>query len=538
MLTERQTRAMFRINVSDINPTGVTKRGVSSFKKMTCVSTASVKYVSSGFTNCLSSSINDNGNYISSPVNISGDSNTGGLDLTWFSESDAFAPNLFEKVPMALPVEVEEKVHFPVCDHNVFLSIPYDLDHVIQITDYESDSDSLLLTNSSITQESGERPKNALAEGAGNDIALVVKDSRSIDKERANGNYGYKEEWAKDDDDDDDDDDKDYDPSCGAKPVQLSISAKWRSNNVNASSRFGKEITTSFELAAKQLHIKCGKSGASKAARVNELTREDFSVTRREKPRHTQADFARADSYWDIIITNSKYIEFVRYSQLMLERLGLKEADLQLFSKRIVFSLLPNYVEIGAFMKEQNVNGWIYELNGKATSPKFALRWCSQKLNFYTASVTRYQVDRSGKKGNRQALCPYCPYSEGMNLSTIFYGTTDSAYMHHITKDHGVYSSGYEMPIPVVCENILNNDHNGKHGQRYGIFCTQCRKVVSNISEADAKKITQNNFLISYYRHCFEEHNIKKQSRSPEDKAKDAEFFSYNGNMLYEPFPV
>jgi hypothetical protein len=177
-------------------------------------------------------------------------------------------------------------------------------------------------------------------------------------------------------------------------------------------------------------------------------------------------------------------------------------------------------------------------LNGKATSPKFALRWCSQKLNFYTASVTRYQVDRSGKKGNRQALCPYCPYSEGMNLSTIFYGTTDSAYMHHITKDHGVYSSGYEMPIPVVCENILNNDHNGKHSQGYGIFCTQCRRVVSNISEADAKKATQNNILIPYYRHCFEEHNIKKQSRSPEDKAKDAEFFSYSGKMLYEPFPV
>lgn len=474
------------------------------------------------------------------------------LDITKYKGSSTLAPFFFEIMPAVPSWNVwEEKQSFSSFDDNFLRNIPHDVDVIYTVSDYEDDSESdddkIMEANSyyGSSFSNGSNNENTI----NNDFDLDVDTDATLVNNEDEDNF---EEIQSDDDDDnitETEDGKEVYNGYRSEESEFESDDDGSSDDDNDSDYKEKEESTkhpSFsKVFSKSVNSKTNlpkktKNNLAKAVspniqRVSKIIREDFSVTRREKPRYSELDFARAENYWSVICQNNEYFKFLDYSKPLLEELGMKLADTKLLTKKMVASLLPNYITIESFAEEQNINGWIYEQNGKNTPPKLALRWCGQRLNFYTASVTRYQVDQSGKRGNRQALCPYCPYSKGMNLSTIFYGTTDSAYMHHLTKDHGVYSAGYEMPIPVVCQSahVHEHAHDNEH-QNFGVFCTKCRKVVSNISMADAKKVDLNNCLISYNRHCFEEHNIKKQNRSAAEKLLDAKFFGYKGEFLYE----
>ncbi|GMM43547.1 hypothetical protein DAPK24_001220 [Pichia kluyveri] len=245
---------------------------------------------------------------------------------------------------------------------------------------------------------------------------------------------------------------------------------------------------------------------------------------KRIMPIFTQLSFARADSYWKIIGRNPQFQFAVSKEEKVLKYLNGITIDKSLLHRKVVASLLPNYLTVKEFAKYEDVDGWIYE-QGEQREPddQISLRWCGQKQNFYQTFVFRYRVNELGTKIDKQNLCPYCPYTDGMDLNCIFHTVADSSYMHHVCKDHGVYTTGNEMSIPIF----------GKTSKGYVAVCTQC--VTPIRLSVDIKANNLNNCLISYFRHCFIKHKNKRQNRDSGDAQKEAkEFKKHKYNLLME----
>jgi len=60
------------------------------------------------------------------------------------------------------------------------------------------------------------------------------------------------------------------------------------------------------------------------------------------------------------------------------------------------------------------------------------------------------------------------------------------------------------------------------------IICPKCEKKIIPVKLNSGF----DNMLIQYFRHCFDSHNFKKQSRSAESKQKDAEYFKFPHELL------
>lgn len=233
--------------------------------------------------------------------------------------------------------------------------------------------------------------------------------------------------------------------------------------------------------------------------------------------------FHRINSYWSILSQNSKYLSTLSAAVNKWASSTVVPLQAEQFINNVVPALLPNYVNIDFFKNVQGKEGWYYEDNKKRQGGSLALRWCGQELNFYDPFIIRYQVDETGKQSNKQALCPYCPVEKDMDLDNIFHTTQDSLYMHHVCKDHGVYSTGYEMSPPLLAS---------EKGTPVA-FCTECGETCKIVGLGSAV----DNCMISYFRHAFISHNKKKQKRTREQKQSDHVFF--NGarkHHIYENF--
>lgn len=222
----------------------------------------------------------------------------------------------------------------------------------------------------------------------------------------------------------------------------------------------------------------------------------------------------RIAKYWTVIATNSKYMTLLKTAREKAEQLGIKELNHTQFTNNVVPALLPNYVDITFFKNLQGEDGWNYEKNTKRHQPSvsLALRWCGQELNFYDPFVVRYKIDDKGKRYNKQAMCPYCPVYSGLDLDIIFHTTQDSLYMHHVCKDHGVYSTGYEVSPPLI----------GLKDSNIVAYCTECDEIckIGYVGSGI------DNCLIGYFRHAFVSHNRKRQKRTREQRHSDHTFFN------------
>lgn len=230
---------------------------------------------------------------------------------------------------------------------------------------------------------------------------------------------------------------------------------------------------------------------------------------KRAKPQFSPEYYNRAAKYWNTITESKTYHETLMKFAQIREQTKLVEIPVEQYKKKVVAALLPNYVEVSAFQSLQGVDGWYYKANTVRDSTMLALRWCGQKQNFYNSFVYRHRVSSNGKDVEKQFLCPYCPFSKDMALDTIFHTASTAAYQHHVCKDHGVYTTGYEMPLPVI----------GKINDEPVAYCTECEHAHKIV--LDTEKDDLQNCLIAHFRHCFVEHNLKRQCRSNDIKYRD-----------------
>ena len=256
------------------------------------------------------------------------------------------------------------------------------------------------------------------------------------------------------------------------------------------------------------------------------LTQEIIKVktqkasNKRIMPVFTSLSYQRADRYWEVICSQKAFQIAAADESKIMHSIGGVFIDKESIKRNVVASLLPNYIEVNEFAKYEGKDGWKYKLNKRRAFDDFiSLRWCGQKQDFYQPLVIRYKPNGT-KKPITQNLCPYCPYTSGMDLNTIFHNVDDSSYMHHVCKDHGVYTTGEEMPIPVF----------GKTSKGVVAACTLCEHSC-NLSigfYSDNLK----NCLISYFRHCFTKHKSKRQNRSYADIRRAEQEKKSNKNYL------
>lgn len=233
----------------------------------------------------------------------------------------------------------------------------------------------------------------------------------------------------------------------------------------------------------------------------------------------------RLDNYWNIIQTNNNYNNLMINSMVKFEIRKSQRLNPSFFISNIIPSLLPNNITINFFKLYQGINGWHYEKSFKRlhqnNNELLPMRWCNQQINFYDPFVSRYQLDESGKKINKQNLCPYCPFNVNIKLNNVFFSTIDSLYKHHVCKDHGIYTSGCEMspPMFISCKDIPM------------VCCTEC----GELCKMKGLGSYYENCMISYYKHAFNSHNKKRQKNSLEQNKKDKNYSNTNDQpYIYE----
>ncbi|KAG0683845.1 hypothetical protein C6P40_005280 [Pichia californica] len=261
-------------------------------------------------------------------------------------------------------------------------------------------------------------------------------------------------------------------------------------------------------------------SSTSASPLVKIINAKQNKKPKRPKPyfMYNEALQSRMDNYWNLISHNKNYKNIISKWN---NDSALSPIGAHVFVKNAMPALIPNNLTINFFKKYQGIDNWCYQANTKRNEAKLPLRWCGQEMNFYETFVTRHKVDEYGKITQKQALCPYCPIeSESVNLDHHFHSTQDSLYMHHVCKDHGVYSTGYELSPPLIA-----------YDNKIPIaVCTECGEKCKMFNVGTGME----NCMIAYFRHAFNTHNKKRHNRSNEQKRKDHLFFNGVKNLLYE----
>ena len=193
--------------------------------------------------------------------------------------------------------------------------------------------------------------------------------------------------------------------------------------------------------------------------------------------------------------------------------------------------LLPfcsfNYLNMAYFEVQQQLGridvSEIFEINHRSSIPE-----CREddpgrfnvimprNMNFYEPKVFWCQPDSEDKRRGRNGLCPYCkpnPDDRRLDLSQMFFNMNTSAYLHHVTKQHGVYSNGTEMPLPAAIGSVLETK-DMKSGRKCllvdAVTCPVCHQMIKIQKLSDPSLVGRNRFL-AYFRHMLT-HNMKKKN--------------------------
>ncbi|KAH3671721.1 hypothetical protein OGAPHI_000426 [Ogataea philodendri] len=169
----------------------------------------------------------------------------------------------------------------------------------------------------------------------------------------------------------------------------------------------------------------------------------------------------------------------------------------------------PNGITFNYFRKVSNEDEYIYKRNPKA---EFFLppRYSSSNANYYEPLVVRYKKSHQERgQGDGEGLCPYCKSDD---INDLFFERKDSNYLHHVTKLHGVYSNGMEMPFPSLIGEALEIKRLKTRGRTerkvHSVECEKCHETIK-IQQLDCEK--EGNKFLAYFRHMLV-HNEKKNA--------------------------
>ncbi|KAG7895980.1 hypothetical protein KL936_000688 [Ogataea polymorpha] len=164
-------------------------------------------------------------------------------------------------------------------------------------------------------------------------------------------------------------------------------------------------------------------------------------------------------------------------------------------------------------------HSWAYEINKKSniTSNRLVRFANHDNVNFYEPRVFRYlRTKNTCKRHKREGLCSFCkPTKQDFqnDFNNLFFDLNSSGYLHHLTKQHGVFSNGSEMPLPKLIglhPELKSNKNSAKIGHVYVAVCPICNEKVKVQDLSPESKVSGNRFL-AYFRHMLT-HNVKKNS--------------------------
>ncbi|VEU23705.1 DEKNAAC104828 [Brettanomyces naardenensis] len=187
-----------------------------------------------------------------------------------------------------------------------------------------------------------------------------------------------------------------------------------------------------------------------------------------------------------------------------------------LYGSTLLPFITPNGLSIQDF---QDDHEYVYKTNKRQPLHSLPARYSNEPANYYEPLVVRYRRSemKEGIDGDGEGLCPYCPANGDYNL---FYDRKDSNYLHHVSKLHGVYSSGNEMPFPEVigtANEVKILKTKGRVSSRVNaVKCFKCEQIVK-IQPFDG--VSSNKFL-AYFRHMLT-HNQRKNYGKTKGRSPD-----------------
>ncbi|GMM28051.1 hypothetical protein DAMA08_007670 [Martiniozyma asiatica (nom. inval.)] len=173
--------------------------------------------------------------------------------------------------------------------------------------------------------------------------------------------------------------------------------------------------------------------------------------------------------------------------------------------------LLPQKLHAGKNSIE-NYNQYLESLKSRIN--------CSDVDNLMKTSLVRLEKDNeidltsvdifNGFKMNKLEIFSILkPIEDHEYYNQNFFLKSNSEYLHHLTKQHGVYSDGSEMKAPILVHT----------SEGYKAKCTSCDTLhdIKNFSPCSDRNELKAHIFLTYFRHCEKHHregrNLKKRMR-------------------------
>lgn len=146
---------------------------------------------------------------------------------------------------------------------------------------------------------------------------------------------------------------------------------------------------------------------------------------------------------------------------------------------------------------ETNFNKYSYQISPKAST------------NGYEPIILRR--DLANPKAGPSGLCPYCEEPKFLLINT-------SAYLHHLTVNHGVFSNGDLIPEPGIgVENCLMNS--GRVEEIEHFYCPyKCDLRLIRMKKMNIKRPNDNRYRV-YLRHVKDCHGCGKRDNQVRRKS-------------------
>ncbi|KAH3666236.1 hypothetical protein OGAPHI_004425 [Ogataea philodendri] len=267
------------------------------------------------------------------------------------------------------------------------------------------------------------------------------------------------------------------------------------------------------------LEIPDGSDSSSSSRRISFLEHDEFNFE--PLPKRQKSSFVESLGLETEVQINKARKSFLVEDFVNIFRRGDPE-----YTAMINMHLVP-YCSLNKLTPELFVNRlqygednmWGYEINKKSniTSNEIVRFGNNDHINFYEPRVFRFlRSHHNSKRHKREGLCSFCKPTEQDsedNFDGLFFDLNSSGYLHHLTKQHGVFSNGSEMPLPTMIglhPELKNNKNSYKIDHVYVAVCPICNEKVK-VQDLSADNQATGNKFLAYFRHMLT-HNVKKNS--------------------------
>ncbi|ANZ75423.1 BA75_02587T0 [Komagataella pastoris] len=244
---------------------------------------------------------------------------------------------------------------------------------------------------------------------------------------------------------------------------------------------------------------------------------DDFSSSfTAENMRHTSVVLLNSSQFCTEI---SQQLDFLKQQQ------ELEEAN-SIFSSQESTACPEEECSLACLRVPNNIS--LHHL--KKEESKFC--YVAQNQGYLTTYSPRvYRTPKNNKNGT-QGMCPYCVFdcSDIDEQNSLFFGMKDSSYVHHLGKNHGIYSDGSVMPDPmfIIPNFAFTEAKRGKKKKCQGSsetktviangaicpnpLCVEGNTHIIPIKLGDQMQSSRSsNKFLAYLRHHYEQH--KKDTR-------------------------